>query len=201
MTISRLLPRLLALIYCTTGTLAIQNKVRYEDWNRHSISPPPTLALTADSTNLHVKLTPTNLGDADLFVAPCNMETSHVVLNYLGYSFTHGIDTVQLPSYTMEDLQEQLCAYVLGKSVDPCATYDLAAIVTTEDNQKVVQELYVSVATQLGGGDYTSFEFEQHNDDNFSHPHLQDSDEEGWTFGALVRSILHLLLTLLEFMT
>ena len=53
-------------------------------------------------------------GDADLFVAHCHMSVDEVVLNYIGYSFTHGRDLIELPMYVVVD--DHLCAYVLGKS-------------------------------------------------------------------------------------
>ena len=122
--------------------------MRYGDWQIHTISVPSHLSVV-DGSSIVVTLTPIR-GDADLFVSPCGIEPSNVVRNYLGYSFTFGVERITIPLYILKEIQPSLCAYVIGKTVETCA-YTLEASIVAEENAHTEHRLTVSIGTHVRG--------------------------------------------------
>ena len=118
---------LLHLLLSQHTTHAVYDEITLDAWKIHTISS--SMSPTHSHSNDQTTPTPTNSaerkwqislasisskdGDADLFVAHCHMSVDEVVSNYIGYSFTHGRDLIELPMYVVVN---HLCAYVLGKS-------------------------------------------------------------------------------------
>jgi hypothetical protein len=144
-----MLRALIYLISLLTPSLALfTSQVRYGDWQIHTISVPSHLSVV-DGSSLVVTLTPIR-GDADLFVSPCGIEPSNVVRNYLGYSFTFGVERITIPLYILKEIQPSLCAYVIGKAVETCA-YTLEASIVAEENAHTEHRLTVSIGTHVRG--------------------------------------------------
>jgi hypothetical protein len=128
---------LLHLLHLPHIKAAAFGNVHYDDWSIHVISNREAPHDVDQPTYYRVTLYPI-IGDADLFVSPCGLPPKVVVNEYLGYSFTHGKDDIWLPSYVIQDIQEELCAYVLGKAVNTLASYKIEASVVIDDiNGKV----------------------------------------------------------------
>ena len=117
---------LLHLLLSHHTTHAVYDEINLDAWKIHTISNSmsPTHSDSNDQTTttnsaerkyqISLASISSKDGDADLFVAHCHMSVDEVVLNYIGYSFTHGRDLIELPMYVVVD--DHLCAYVLGKS-------------------------------------------------------------------------------------
>ena len=130
--------------------------MRYGDWRIHTISVPSGFRLVESS--VVVTLSPIG-GDADLFVSPCGIEPSNVVRNYLGYSFTFGVERITLPLYILNEIQPSLCAYILGKAVETC-TYALEASIVAEEHAHTEHRLTVSIGTHVRGENNLETEFD-----------------------------------------
>ena len=140
---------LLLLLLSHHTALAVYSQVKLDAWNIHKISRttlPPSDHTTTER-RYQITLASSHGGDADLFVAHCGMSVDDVVLDYIGYSFTHGIDLVELPMYSVVQIHDDhLCAYVLGKSTE-IVEYELLANVVHEEDNIVEQMLVVSTGT------------------------------------------------------
>ena len=214
---------LVSLCYLFTTIFAVTGTVYFGQWKIHSIrhetreSKPP---LSSSSATLLLRVALHSLdslhsstdrtgdrtgGDADLFVAPCGLYPDDVVSEYLGYSFTHGVDVVELPMYTIKDMQDGLCAYVLGRGEAVVKTsYVLHASLIregAEDSAEIgIQHLPVSIGT-LGLSQFGNEEFNQQDQDHDRSSNESDGieEEEESTVTFVFRTAGKFFFILLEF--
>ena len=193
---------LLLLLLIVNPIHSIESGLFFEHWNIHTI-----ISTSITSNNhpqfIHITLQPIE-GDADLFVSPCGLSVDEVVSQYIGYSFTHGIDAILLPMYLLSDMQENLCAFTVGKS-QQYATYQLtASLVQEDDNERVALQVSrgISSSSQFGDASYNSQDDYSSNKNErrrvYSEKDIVDGDES--TLYTLAATLGRGIVILLEFL-